>query len=86
VIEDEPTATAVENADHAVRAEISGNVWKVLVAEGATVAAGETFLVLEAMKMEFAVIAPVSGIVRTLQCRSGRPVDAGALLATIAPL
>ena len=40
-----------------VRAEMVANVWKVLVAEGDTVADGDTLVILESMKMEIPVIA-----------------------------
>jgi urea carboxylase len=82
-IEDETVNVMVDDAAHAITAEISGNVWKILVAEGAMVTAGETLVVLEAMKMEFPVTAPIAGIVKGIHCRAGRSVDAGALLVTI---
>jgi len=82
-MEDEPLAAMTLEGAHPVTAEISGNVWKILVAEGTTVAAGETVLVLEAMKMEFPVAAPTAGIVKAIHCRAGRSVDAGALLVTL---
>jgi urea carboxylase len=45
---------------------------------------GDALLVIEAMKMEFAVHAPMSGVVRAVQCRQGRPVSAGDTLLVIA--
>jgi urea carboxylase len=82
-IEDETVTVMADDAAHAITAEISGNVWKILVAEGAMVTAGETLVVLEAMKMEFPVAAPTAGIVKGIHCRAGRSVDAGALLVTL---
>jgi predicted deacylase len=46
-----------------VRSEITGNVWQVHVEVGATVAAGDILLVMESMKMEISVEAPVAGVV-----------------------
>jgi urea carboxylase len=84
-IDEEPLAADIDDGAHRVVAEISGSVWKVAVAEGAAVTAGQTLMVLEAMKMEFPVTAPFAGVVKTVQCRPGRSVDAGALLMTIDP-
>jgi len=83
VVDENPLAAEVDDSAHRVLAEISGSVWKVVVAEGAAVSAGQTLMVLEAMKMEFPVTAPSDGIVKTIHCRPGRSVDAGALLMTI---
>jgi urea carboxylase len=82
-IEEEPVAADIDEAGHRVVAEISGSVWKVMVAEGAVVSAGDTLLVLEAMKMEFPVTAPLDGVVKGVHCRTGRAVNAGDPLITI---
>jgi urea carboxylase len=82
-IEEEPVAADIDEAGHRVVAEISGSVWKVMVAEGAVVSAGDTLLVLEAMKMEFPVTAPLDGVVKGVHCRPGRAVNAGDPLITI---
>jgi len=63
--------------EHAVEADISGNIWKLLVEPGQNVKAGEPLLIVEAMKMEFAVHAPFDGVVQSIKCRAGRPVQAG---------
>mgnify|MGYP001231956248 CR=1 FL=1 len=39
-------------AKHDVESEVTGNVWKVLLETGATVAAGDVIIILESMKME----------------------------------
>ena len=54
-----------------VRAEMVANVWKVLVAEGDTVADGDTLVILESMKMEIPVIAEVDGTVSKLAVQEG---------------
>ncbi|MFI4981389.1 MAG: carboxyltransferase domain-containing protein, partial [Nevskiales bacterium] len=84
VVEEAAAAPAAEVDGHVVAAEISGNVWKLLVEPGAVVKQGDALLVIEAMKMEFAVHAPVAGVVRAVQCRQGRPVAAGDTLLVIA--
>jgi biotin carboxyl carrier protein len=66
-----------------VRAEIMANVWKVVVAEGDTVAAGDTLVVLESMKMEIPVLAEVAGPVSALAVAEGDVVQEGDLIAQI---
>ena len=68
---------------HLVSAEISGNVWKLLVAEGAVVEAGQTLAIVEAMKMEFAITASVAGTVTGLHCKPGAVINAGDPVAVI---
>ena len=66
-----------------VRAEMAANVWKVVVAEGDAVAAGDTLLVLESMKMEIPVLADAGGTVTRLPAAEGTVVQEGDLLAVL---
>jgi acetyl-CoA/propionyl-CoA carboxylase biotin carboxyl carrier protein len=62
-----------------------GTIVAVPVASGSHVAAGETIMTVEAMKMEHKLTAPVDGIVQ----HSAKPADLvklGELLATIIPV
>ncbi|MFN4263415.1 MAG: urea carboxylase [Thioalkalivibrionaceae bacterium] len=77
-------AIALEPGETLVRAELTGSVWKCLVAENEAVEAGATLIILEAMKMEFPVIAPRSGRVVRLLASSGQPVQQGAGLVVLA--
>jgi len=61
----------------AVATSVPGNVWKIEVAVGDEVQAGDLLLVVESMKMEFSVLAPCAGTVHQLYCREGAPVAAG---------
>ncbi|HTO19069.1 MAG TPA: urea carboxylase [Pseudomonas sp.] len=70
---------------HLVSAEMSGSVWKVLVQPGQRVEAGTPLLVVEAMKMELAVIAPVAGIVKSVRCQPGKAVTPGDALLLLEP-
>ena len=45
--------------------------------------AGDTLVVVEAMKMELSVIAPASGTVSAIRCVPGKPVNAGDPLVVI---
>ena len=65
-------------------APMPGKVVKVLVAEGDAVTAGQTLLLLEAMKMEHAVKAPADGTVTRLAVAAGDQVDTGTLLTVVA--
>ncbi|MEL6317558.1 MAG: biotin/lipoyl-containing protein, partial [Pseudomonadota bacterium] len=63
-------------------APMSGKVARVMVAEGAAVAAGAPLLVIEAMKMEHVVAAPAAGAAR-LFVGEGDQVEEGQPLAAI---
>jgi urea carboxylase len=62
---------------------INGSVWKFLVEPGQQVEKEDPLLILEAMKMEFTIHSPYSGIVSEIQCQQGKQVAAGDLLLTI---
>jgi len=82
------SAMAEDDADldgHLVAAEMSGSVWKVLVEPGQHVEAGTPLLVVEAMKMELAVTAPVAGTVKSLRCAPGKAVTPGDALLLLTP-
>ncbi|MCK9250139.1 MAG: ATP-grasp domain-containing protein [Solirubrobacteraceae bacterium] len=70
-------------ATGSLTAELPGTVVRVDVAPGDIVDAGRTLLVLEAMKMEHAVAAPVGGTVASVAVAVGDRVDAGAVLAVV---
>ena len=62
-----------------------GTVIGVEVAEGQEVTAGAALVLVEAMKMEHPVRAPVAGVVSALHVRVGQAVDAGQTLLTFDP-
>ena len=65
-----------------VHAEMAANVWKVVVADGQQVEAGDTLLVLESMKMEIPVVAETGGTVSRLVAE-GTVVQEGDVLAEL---
>ncbi|SVX18114.1 oxaloacetate decarboxylase [Klebsiella pneumoniae] len=67
-----------------VTAPLAGTIWKVLAAEGQTVAAGEVLLILEAMKMETEIRAAQAGTVRGIAVKAGDAVAVGDTLMTLA--
>jgi 3-methylcrotonyl-CoA carboxylase alpha subunit len=60
-----------------------GRVAAVEVAEGDRVLKGARLVVVEAMKMEFALTAPFNGVVAELRARLGDQVSEGTLLVRI---
>ena len=45
--------------------------------------AGDTVIILEAMKMEIPMVSPVDGTIASIDCAVGDAVEAGSLLATV---
>nr|WP_211661650.1 biotin carboxylase N-terminal domain-containing protein [Modestobacter muralis] len=68
----------------ALTAPMQGTIVKVAVADGATVAAGDLVVVLEAMKMEQPITAHKAGVVSGLTAEVGAAVTSGAVLCSIA--
>jgi len=66
-----------------IRSPIPGLVKAVLVKTDDAVAAQQTLIVLEAMKMENEIIAPHAGTILTVAVKPGQAVAAGALLIKI---
>jgi acetyl-CoA carboxylase biotin carboxyl carrier protein len=66
-----------------VRAEMVANVWKVVAAEGDSVADGDTLVILESMKMEIPVLAEDAGTLTKLAVAEGDVVQEGDLIAII---
>jgi acetyl/propionyl-CoA carboxylase alpha subunit len=64
-------------------APMPGTVVRIAVAPGDPVAAHDPIVVLEAMKMEHAVRAPVAGVVATVNVQVGHAVDTGTELARL---
>ena len=63
-----------------------GTVLLLKVAAGERVNAGQPLLVVEAMKMEHTVVAPIDGAVAELAVHAGQQVRLGQQLAVVAPL
>jgi len=79
---DEAVAELGEDAplgagQHGIDSHIAGNLWQVQVEEGASVQAGDVLVILESMKMEIPLTAPVGGVVREVRVQPGSPVRAG---------
>jgi acetyl/propionyl-CoA carboxylase alpha subunit len=64
-------------------APMPGLVLRVLADVGATVTAGQSLVVLEAMKMEQTVTAPAAGVLAELRVKAGEQVSTGQILAVV---
>ncbi len=71
-------------AIHRIESQVSGTVWKVERQAGASLAEGETILIIESMKMEIPVDAPTAGTLRELLVAEGETVTEGQVLAVVA--
>jgi urea carboxylase len=94
VVESEPTPSADVAVDVAdipdgcvpVGAPVTGSVWQVSVAVGARVAAGDTLVIVEAMKMEVPIAAEHAAEVVEVRTARGRTVSAGETVMVLRPL
>ena len=76
-------APAVEGSGTKVTAPLPGTITEVKVAVGQAVKAGETVIILEAMKMQNNIEAEASGTVTSVLVGQGDTVMEGATLITI---
>lgn len=77
--------TATLAAVQEVHAEIAANVWQVRTEVGATVAEGDELVILESMKMEIPVVAPVAGTIAEVRVKPEDQVQEGDVVAVIDP-
>jgi acetyl-CoA/propionyl-CoA carboxylase biotin carboxyl carrier protein len=77
-------ADAGGHGEASLEAPMPGTVVQLRVEPGATVAAGETLVVLESMKMEISIAAPRDGSVAEVLVAAGDQVDRGAVLIELA--
>lgn len=63
--------------------EMPGKIIKVMTTEGAVVQAGDTLIILEAMKMENEVKAGIDGVVKLVHVSEGQVLESGHLMIEI---
>lgn len=79
-----PRATGVpRGAEGGTVAPMPGLVLSIVVKEGDSVAAGQTLLIMEAMKMENAITASHAGTVAKIYVREGDSIGEGDLLVQV---
>ena len=76
-------APAASASGEKVVSPMPGTILKVNVSQGQAVKAGDVLLVLEAMKMENDIVAPVDGVLKQLLVQKGSTVDTDQILAII---
>jgi biotin carboxyl carrier protein len=74
---------ASRGVDKRVTAPMPGQVRAVAVQIGDSVTAGQTLVVLEAMKMELRAAAPADGVIARVMVQVGEVVERGALLVEL---
>ena len=66
-----------------VRAEMVGNVLKIVAEAGDVLSAGDTVIILESMKMEIPVLTEQGGTVQQLAVKEGEVLQDGDLIAVL---
>ncbi len=66
-----------------IKTGLPGNVLRLLVSEGDSVAEGDVVAVIEAMKMETEIKSTVAGTVKSIDVEAGDKVQAGQVLVTV---
>ncbi|MGC2696779.1 MAG: biotin/lipoyl-containing protein [Candidatus Angelobacter sp.] len=74
---------AAEQGVKKIRAPMPGKVVRLLATAGSTVEAGQSVIVIEAMKMQNELKAPKSGMVKKINVKEGAAVEAGQTLAEV---
>ena len=64
---------------------IPGKIVSISVEEGDNVAEGDVVMILEAMKMQNEIQAPLSGTVTAINCKPGDSIEANSPLVVIQP-
>lgn len=67
----------------AVKTEITGKVWKITATKGQQLSEDEPIVILESMKMEIPVAAPVDCTLIDIVVAEGDTVTEGAVIAYI---
>jgi len=80
-----PSEQSIPNGCRAVRAPTAASVWALNIEPGQHLNANARVMVLEAMKMEIAVLLPVAGEVVEVLCMRGATVASGQPLLIYRP-
>ena len=70
-------------AEQIVESPAPGKILKVYVEAGKPIAEGDRICLMEALKMELPIVAPVGGTVKALHVSPGQAVEAGDPLVVI---
>lgn len=78
-----PKAAPAAAGGTKIEAATAGKIFKIEASVGQAVKAGDAVVILEAMKMEIPVVAPVDGTIASINVSVGDPVENGDVLATM---
>ena len=70
-------------ADEIVEAPAPGKILRIHAEAGKPIGKGDRILIMEALKMELPIVAPVGGTLKSLNVSAGQTVEAGDTLAVI---
>ncbi|MGZ0184839.1 MAG: acetyl-CoA carboxylase biotin carboxyl carrier protein subunit [Acidimicrobiales bacterium] len=70
-------------AEMQLETPVTGVVWKIVATPGSVVAAGDTILIMESMKMEIPIESPEDATVTDLNVAEGDHVSEDDVVATI---
>ncbi len=79
----ETASTSSAGEGTPIKTGLPGNVLRLLVSEGDSVAEGDVVAVIEAMKMETEIKSTVAGTVKSIDVEAGDKVQAGQVLVTV---
>ncbi len=86
VVDEREASSAAQHVSGSLSTPLPGVVIRVAVKVGDRVRAGDTLVVVEAMKMEHTIRAPQDGIVRAIKFQAGERVPEGAALIELDPM
>jgi acetyl-CoA carboxylase biotin carboxyl carrier protein len=66
-----------------IKAEITGNIWKILAKPGQKVGEDEAIVMMESMKMEIPISAPEPGRVKEILVSEGDVVTEGSVVVRL---
>jgi acetyl-CoA carboxylase biotin carboxyl carrier protein len=66
-----------------VKAELVGNLWKIVTEVGQEVEEDDTLMILESMKMEIPITSPLTGTVKEILVHEGEVVQEGQTVAVV---
>jgi 3-methylcrotonyl-CoA carboxylase alpha subunit len=85
IVDDREASAGAQQAAGSLTTPLPGVVIRVAVKPGDRVKAGDTLVVVEAMKMEHAIRAPHDGVVKAVRFQAGERVPEGAALVELEP-
>nr|WP_106779676.1 biotin/lipoyl-containing protein [Lysinibacillus timonensis] len=66
-----------------VQSEMTGLIWKIVVKVGDEVKKDQELLIIESMKMEIPIVAPVDGVVKEILVKEEEFVSEGDVLIVL---